>query len=46
MLLMLDQNRIRLEYTQQELIEMGLSVAAGQWNIEKVIAWIRQHRSS
>lgn len=43
MLLFLGRNNIRLEYTQQELIELGLSVAEGIFNAENIHDWISAH---
>lgn len=43
MLMTLQLNNVKLKYTQEELITLGLSVANGNYNYEKVLAWINEH---
>ncbi len=43
MLLILRRNGVRLAYTQEELIELGLMVAQGNANTQQVTEWIVQH---
>lgn len=43
MLLILRRNGVRLVYTQEELIELGLAVAQGTVDVEKTTAWIQSH---
>ncbi len=44
MLLILRRNGVQIVYTQEELIELGLSVARGDAGVEQTAAWIEQHR--
>lgn len=44
MLLFLDQNGIEFEYTQQELIELGLTVAARKFDVDEIFDWLTKHR--
>lgn len=46
MLIILDLNRTVLQYTQQELIALGLSAAEGKSGYHEILAWIMSHRSS
>lgn len=46
MLLVLRRNGIRLSYTQEELIALGLSVAQGNDDVEQIAAWIENHREA
>ena len=43
MLLLLKMNNILIEYTQKELIEFGLSVAAGEIGSDGIVKWINSH---
>ena len=43
MLMTLELNGISLRFSQAELIELGLSVADGSWNYEKILDWIKKH---
>lgn len=43
MLLMLKKNGVVIQYTQQELIELGLDLAKGLVSVEECILWIEQH---
>ena len=44
MLVFLALNGIELEYTQQELIDLILSVAAGKADAEALLQWIIAHK--
>lgn len=44
MLVFLAVNGIELAYTQEELIGMGLSLAAGELTYEAVLQWIVEHQ--
>lgn len=44
MLVFLAVNGIDLVYTQEELIDMGLSLAAGELTYEAVLQWIMEHQ--
>ena len=43
MLMMLKLNDIALNYTQQELIALGLAIADGSVNYGGILKWIYQH---
>ena len=45
MLMILRQNGIQLQYTQEELVILGLSVAQGQMDIAQVESWLQTHLS-
>ena len=45
MLLVLRQNGILLQYTQAELVTLGLSLAQGQMDVAEVEAWLQAHLS-
>lgn len=44
MLITLELNDISLKFSQEELIELGLSVADGSWNYDKILDWIKKHK--
>ncbi len=44
MLMTLRLNRIVLEYTQQELVTLGLSAADGSFGYNEILSWIENHR--
>ena len=44
MLVFLALNGIELVYTQKELSDMVLAVAAGQWQFEDMVKWIIKHQ--
>lgn len=44
MLMTLKLNAIEIKYTQQELIDLGLSVAASYMNYEEILDWINFHK--
>lgn len=43
MLMTLKLNNLHLHYTQQELIELGLTAAAGEVKYEEILTWIHNH---
>ena len=43
MLMTLRLNGVNLQYTQKELIDLGLSAADGSAKYEKILDWIQQH---
>lgn len=43
MLITLDINSIKLNYSQQEIIELGLGIADGSKNYEAILSWINSH---
>lgn len=43
MLMTLRLNGVALRYTQQELIDLGLSAASGKAGYEDILAWIKKH---
>ena len=38
-------NGIKLEFKDEELVELGLSLAEGKTDYEKLLAWINSHKS-
>ncbi|MEG0692175.1 MAG: type II toxin-antitoxin system death-on-curing family toxin [Oscillospiraceae bacterium] len=46
MLMTLRLNYVLLSYTQQELIDLGLSLASGTANYADTLNWIRAHTTS
>ena len=44
MLTFLEVNGIRLEYTDDELVRIGLSVADGSMSYEALLGWVIAHR--
>ncbi|KEH96807.1 type II toxin-antitoxin system death-on-curing family toxin [Clostridium botulinum] len=44
MLILLEYNNIKLEYSQNELVELGLGIAKGEINQQSLIVWINNHR--
>ena len=45
MLTFLEVNGIRIECTDNELIALGLGIAAGEINYEEILDWILNHES-
>lgn len=43
MILLLKINNIKIEYTQKELINLGLKVAEGTWKEKDILNWIKKH---
>lgn len=46
MLTFLEVNGIRLEYTDDELVRIGLSVADGSMSYEALLGWVIAHRKN
>jgi death-on-curing protein len=44
MLVLLEYNGIKLTFTQQELINLGLDVAKGEMKQENILNWIKDHK--
>ena len=40
----LEVNGIKLEYTDDDLVQLGLSVADGSWKKPDILAWIVRHQ--
>ena len=45
MLVFLEANGVRLQFTDAEMVRVGLSVAAGSMKYEELLAWVRAHRT-
>jgi len=44
MLTFLEVNGIRIDCTNEEVVEVGLSVAAGTMDYDSLLQWVRNHR--
>ena len=44
MLSFLEMNGIRIRYTDEELVNIGLSVADGSMNYESLLNWVNDHK--
>ena len=44
MLMTLQLNNVKINYTQAELISLGLSVAAGKTEYVEILDWIMEHK--
>ena len=44
MLTFLEVNGIRLDCSNDDVVEAGLGVASGQMGYENLLAWVREHR--
>lgn len=44
MLMTLPLNHVQIQYTQAELIQLGLSVADNSYRYEDILAWINNHK--
>lgn len=44
LLLILRNNRYSVQFTQDELISLGLDVASGKMDVPQVVDWIRAHK--
>ena len=44
MLVFLEVNGIRLDCSNDDVVEAGLGVASGQMGYEDLLAWVREHR--
>ena len=45
MLTFLEVNGIHMECTNEEVVEVGLSVASGTMDYDALLQWVRDHRS-
>lgn len=45
MLTTLRMNDVELQYTQRELIDLGLGIAGGTLQYEAVLEWVEKHKS-
>ena len=45
MLTVLEVNGIHMECTNEEVVEVGLSVASGTMDYDSLFQWVRDHRS-
>ena len=45
LLLLLQDEGIKLQYSQEELSDLGFHIAADHWSVEQVIAWIHEHKA-
>lgn len=43
MILLLKMNNIKIKYTQQEIVDLGLKVAEGSWKEKDILDWIKGH---
>ncbi len=43
MLIFLEINGVQPDYTQKELIELGLGVAAGNLGVDGILSWLTEH---
>ena len=41
----LEMNGIRLQATNEEIVQIGLSVADGSMSYEDLLAWVKKHRA-
>ena len=44
MILLSKLNNIKLEFTQEELIEVGIGTAEGKYSEEDIFNWIMNHK--
>ncbi|EYE87236.1 hypothetical protein Q428_14360, partial [Fervidicella metallireducens AeB] len=44
MILLCKTNNIELNYTQEELINLGLGIAEGKFNENNIYEWIMRHK--
>ena len=44
MLTFLEVNGIHLQYTDEEMVHVGLSVAAGTMKYTELLAWVKEHQ--
>lgn len=45
MLTFLEVNGIRLDCTNEDVVETGLGVASGKMSYEELLAWVKSHRT-
>lgn len=43
MLIFLELNGVQPDYTQQELIDLGLGVASGNLDVNNILKWLTEH---
>ncbi len=43
MLIFLEVNGVQPDYTQKELIDLGLGVAAGNLDVNDILNWLSEH---
>lgn len=43
MLIFLEVNGVQTDYTQEELIDLGLGIAAGELDVNAVLNWLSEH---
>lgn len=43
MLIFLEINGVQLEYTQKELIDLGLGIASGNFDVNAILNWLSNH---
>lgn len=43
MLIFLELNGVQPDYTQKELIDLGLGVASGNLNVNDILSWLTEH---
>lgn len=46
MLVLLEYNKIKLFFTQEELINLGLGIAKGELKQENILEWITNHKNN
>lgn len=46
MLVLLEYNKIKLLFTQEELINLGLGIAKGELKQENILEWITNHKNN
>jgi death-on-curing protein len=44
MLMLLEYNNVKLEFTQKELADLGVDIASGKLNQKDIISWIENHK--
>ena len=44
MLVLFEYNGISIEYTQEEIIKLGLGVAKNEINHRDILEWVLQHK--
>ncbi len=45
MLILLDYNGTKLDFTQDELINLGLGIAKGEIDQDHIVSWIKNHKT-
>lgn len=44
MLILLEYNGIKLKFTQEELVNLGLNIASDNYNQQNILTWIQAHK--